>query len=107
MSYEFLKQIPWGKTLSRVPVIAGMHHEKMDGSGYPHGAKGQEIPVEARMMTIVDIFDALAASDRPYKKALSMERALDIIGMEVKSGKCDPDLFQIFKAKEVFRLIKS
>ncbi len=107
MSFEFLKQIPWGKTLSRVPVIAGMHHEKMDGSGYPHGVKGNQIPVEARMMTIVDIFDALAASDRPYKKALPMDRALDIIGMEVRSGKCDPDLFEIFKAKEVFRLIKS
>jgi len=95
-TYEFLRKIPWGKELSNVPNIAAKHHEKLDGSGYPNSAAAVEIPPQSRIMTISDIFDALTASDRPYKKAVPVSRALDIIEMEVKSGKCDPDLFKIF-----------
>ena len=62
------------------PTIAGAHHEKLDGTGYPHGLRGDEIPVPARMMAITDIYDALTASDRPYKKAMPVEKALDILG---------------------------
>jgi HD-GYP domain-containing protein (c-di-GMP phosphodiesterase class II) len=95
-TFEFLKKIPWGKELGGIPEIAGKHHEKLDGSGYPDSIKGDLIPAQSRIMTIADIFDALTAADRPYKKAVPIERALDIIHMEVKAGKCDAELFQIF-----------
>ncbi|HZS38304.1 MAG TPA: HD domain-containing phosphohydrolase, partial [Polyangia bacterium] len=95
-TFNFLENIPWGRRLGKIPLIAGGHHEKLDGTGYPRGLKGEEIRVETRMMTIADIFDALTASDRPYKKAVPVEKALDIIRFEVKDGKCDADLFRIF-----------
>lgn len=92
-SYEFLKKIPWTKELENVPDIAHAHHEKMNGNGYPLKIKEEKIPIQARMMTIVDIYDALTARDRPYKKATLHERELDIIGSEVKGNLVDPDLF--------------
>lgn len=95
-TYDFLRQIPWGRMLADVPQIAAKHHEYLDGSGYPTGAEATEIPMQSRIMTIADIFDALTASDRPYKKAVPTEKALSIIEMEVKQGKCDPYLFQVF-----------
>ncbi len=103
-TYEFLRKIPWGKDLANVPQIAAKHHEKLDGSGYPTSSPGEEIPVQSRMMTIADIFDALTAADRPYKRAVPIPKALEIIEMEVKGGKCDSELFKIFvetKAYEV------
>lgn len=101
-TYDFLRQIPWGKRLANVPQIAAKHHEKLDGSGYPTSAEAEEIPVQTRMMTIADIFDALTASDRPYKKAVPVDRALDIIEMEVKGNKIDPELFKLFCESRVF-----
>lgn len=101
-TYEFLRQIPWGKRLANVPQIAAKHHEKLDGSGYPTSAEAGEIPTQTRMMTIADIFDALTASDRPYKRAVPVEKALDIIGMEVKGGKVDRELFRLFCESKVF-----
>jgi HD-GYP domain-containing protein (c-di-GMP phosphodiesterase class II) len=104
-TYNFLKQIPWGRQFKDVPAIAGAHHEKLDGTGYPRRLRAPEIPVQAKMMTISDIFDALTAQDRPYKKAVPYERALGIIESDVKAGKCDPDLFRIFVEAQVFRLV--
>jgi HD-GYP domain-containing protein (c-di-GMP phosphodiesterase class II) len=104
-TYNFLENIPWGRRLGKIPQIAGSHHEKLDGTGYPRGLKAEEIRVETRMMTIADIFDALTASDRPYKRAVPLEKALDIIGYEVKGGKCDPDLFKIFVEAKVWQRI--
>ena len=101
-TYEFLRQIPWGKKLSNVPQIAAKHHEKLDGSGYPTAAQVDEIPTQSRMMTIADIFDALTAADRPYKKAVPVDRALDIIEMEVKGGKIDQELFRLFCEAKVY-----
>ncbi len=101
-TYNFLETIPWGRRLGAIPMIAGSHHEKLDGTGYPRGLKAQEIRVESKMMAIADIFDALTASDRPYKKAVPLEKALDIIGFEVKGGKCDPELFRIFVESKVW-----
>jgi HD-GYP domain-containing protein (c-di-GMP phosphodiesterase class II) len=95
-TYNFLENIPWGRRLGAIPTIAGSHHEKLDGTGYPRGLKAEEIRVETRMMTISDIFDALTASDRPYKKAVPVDKALDILGYEVKEGKCDAELLRIF-----------
>jgi HD-GYP domain-containing protein (c-di-GMP phosphodiesterase class II) len=79
-----------------VPHIAHAHHEKFDGSGYPEGKRGTEIPIQSRMMTIADIFDALTAADRPYKSAMSSERALDILIQERAAGKIDPSLLDLF-----------
>lgn len=101
-TYEFLRQIPWGKRLANVPQIAAKHHEKLDGSGYPTSAEAAEIPTQTRMMTIADIFDALTASDRPYKRALPVEKALDILSMEVKGDKVDKELFRLFCESRVY-----
>ena len=101
----FLETIPWGRTLRDVPRIAGAHHESLDGRGYPAGLKGDAIPVESRMLTIADIFDALTASDRPYKPAVPSARALDIIASEVKAGRCDPLLFQIFVDAQIWKRV--
>jgi HD-GYP domain-containing protein (c-di-GMP phosphodiesterase class II) len=103
-TYRFLQKIPWTRELGDVPLIAWGHHEKLDGSGYPRKLKGSDqIPVQTRMMTIADIYDALTAADRPYKRRIGPERALDIIGYEVKDGQLDGDLFELFVEGEVFK----
>jgi len=103
-SFRFLSQIPWTKELRNIPLIAKAHHEKLDGSGYPYRMKSEEIPFQAKMMTISDIYDALTARDRPYKRAVPVERALDIIGQEVKSQLLDPVLFQLFVEAKIFQI---
>jgi HD-GYP domain-containing protein (c-di-GMP phosphodiesterase class II) len=95
-TWRFLSQIPWTRTLRRVPEIAHGHHEKLDGRGYPRAVPGAEIAVETRMMTIADIYDALTASDRPYKRALPVEKALDILADEAKRGQIDAPLLSVF-----------
>jgi HD-GYP domain-containing protein (c-di-GMP phosphodiesterase class II) len=99
---SFLQQIPWTNELRNVPEIARGHHEKMNGTGYPYRLSAPEIPVQTRMMTISDIFDALAAADRPYKKAVSIERALEILELSVDDGELDPGLFEIFVSAKIF-----
>ncbi|HSE39370.1 MAG TPA: HD domain-containing phosphohydrolase [Acidobacteriota bacterium] len=101
-TYIFLSKIPWTSELKRIPEIAYGHHEKLNGTGYPNRSTAERIPIQTRMMTISDIYDALTASDRPYKKAVSQERALDILSSEVKSGHLDYDLFQIFLDAKVY-----
>jgi HD-GYP domain-containing protein (c-di-GMP phosphodiesterase class II) len=99
----FLQEIPWTKELQDIPVIAYGHHELMDGSGYPRKISGAAIPIQTRMMTISDIYDALTAQDRPYKKAVQPPKALDIMERElVKSGQLDADLFRLFVDAKVF-----
>jgi HD-GYP domain-containing protein (c-di-GMP phosphodiesterase class II) len=95
-SYNFLRAIPWTKDLARVPELAYGHHEKLDGSGYPCGLVGEQIPLGTRLMSIVDIFDALTASDRPYKKAVSPYQALSILETEAREGKLDSSLVQLW-----------
>ncbi|HET6150621.1 MAG TPA: HD domain-containing phosphohydrolase, partial [Polyangia bacterium] len=104
-TYNFLKKIPWQRDMADLPRIAGAHHEYLNGIGYPRRLRGGDIPIESRMMTIADIYDALTASDRPYKKAVPIDRALGIIEGEVKAGKCDPDLFRLFVEAEVYRKV--
>jgi len=99
---SFLQQIPWTNELRNVPEIARGHHEKLNGTGYPYKLAAPEIPVQTRMMTISDIFDALAAADRPYKKAVSIERALQILRSSVDDGELDPGLFEIFLSAKIF-----
>jgi hypothetical protein len=103
-TFNFLVRIPWSRTLRDVPEIAGAHHEKLDGTGYPNKLKGDQIPVPARMMAISDIYDALTASDRPYKKAMPAEKALDILSQDVKRGQLDSDLFEVFVGARVWAL---
>jgi response regulator RpfG family c-di-GMP phosphodiesterase len=103
-SFRFLSQIPWTKELRRIPEIARAHHEKLDGSGYPYHMKAEDIPFQSKMMTVSDIFDALTAHDRPYKKAVPIERALTIIGDEVKSQLLDPLLFKLFVDAKIYQL---
>lgn len=102
-TYRFLSQIPWTKNLKRIPEIAYAHHEKLDGKGYPRAMASVTIPVQSKMMAISDIYDALTASDRPYKKAVPHEKALDILKMETDSGQLDKDLFRIFIEADVPR----
>lgn len=101
-SYQFLLTLPWPKRLARVPEIAYGHHEKLDGRGYPRRLKGDQIPPEVRIMTICDMYDALAAADRPYKKAVSPERALAILEEEVRQGALDAELFSVFVQARIF-----
>jgi HD-GYP domain-containing protein (c-di-GMP phosphodiesterase class II) len=101
-TYNFLKQIAWTDNLSHVTTIAHCHHEKMDGTGYPRGIKAEEIPIQSRMMTIADIYDALTAFDRPYKKSLSEARALEILIKDARAGKIDGYLLKIFIEAGIF-----
>jgi HD-GYP domain-containing protein (c-di-GMP phosphodiesterase class II) len=101
-TYKFLKQIPWTPELARVPEIAGSHHEKLNGRGYPKAADASGIPVQSRMMTIADIYDALTASDRPYKKAMPAEEALKILEHERRAGAIDTALLDLFIEARLF-----
>lgn len=101
-TYRFLLQIPWTKELSQIPAIAHGHHEKLNGTGYPQKVNAEAIPIQTRMMTISDIFDALTAADRPYKRAVPLQRALDIMSAEVQGGMLDGELFQLFVEGKVF-----
>jgi HD-GYP domain-containing protein (c-di-GMP phosphodiesterase class II) len=104
-SYDFLVNIPWTEELSRVAEIVRGHHEKLDGSGYPDGTTAEHLSLETRIMTVCDIFDALTASDRPYKKAMPVEKALQILNWEAKDGMLDQDIVDVFESSEVYRKV--
>ena len=104
-TYNFLTQIPWTGDLARVADIAHGHHEKLNGTGYPRGIGASEIAIQTRIMTVSDIFDALTASDRPYKRALPATRALDILNMEAKDGMLDQAVVDLLLASEVYHKI--
>ncbi len=106
-SFYFLREIPWTRTpWQHVPEMAYGHHEHLDGTGYPRGLKGAEIVPQVRMLTISDVFDALTAKDRPYKPALSVERALDVLVREFADrGKVDRDLLDVFIDKRVYESV--
>ncbi len=95
-SEDYLLRIPWSDELKRIPCIAGAHHEKLDGSGYPRQLLAPQIPDQVRILTITDIFDAVTAWDRPYRKAASVDQAVHILQAEARSGKLDPDLVDLF-----------
>jgi HD-GYP domain-containing protein (c-di-GMP phosphodiesterase class II) len=102
-TYRFLAKIPWTRDLSRVAHWAYGHHEKLDGSGYPRRLTAEAIPPPVRMLTICDIFDALAARDRPYKSAVPAERAVEILAEEARRGTIDAELLRIFLEAGVWR----
>ena len=105
-TFNFLDKIPWTKDLKRVPLIAYAHHEKLDGSGYPRSVDSKQIPFQSRLITISDIYDALTAADRPYKKAVIEERALDILLDEAKAKKLDHYLVKLFIDAKIYELVR-
>lgn len=103
-TYKILSQIPFTNRLKRVPEIASSHHEKLDGSGYPHKLRAERIPVQARILALVDIYDALTAQDRPYKPAMPVDNALKILEYEVRDGHLDADIYKAFIKFKIFKL---
>jgi HD-GYP domain-containing protein (c-di-GMP phosphodiesterase class II) len=103
-TFEFLNQIPWTREYEMVPRIAYCHHERCNGTGYPRGLTANDISLQSRMMTIVDIYDALTASDRPYKKACTSDRAIDILYQEAQDGNIDRDVLDVFVTYHVWKL---
>jgi len=100
---KMLEALPWPRHLKNVPEYAGGHHERMDGKGYPRGLKREQMSVQARVMGIADIFEALTAKDRPYKKGKTLSESLEILGKFSLNGHIDPDLFDVFVRKQVYR----
>ena len=100
---KMLEQLPWPKHLKNVPEYAGGHHERMDGKGYPRGLSREQLSVQARVMGIADIFEALMATDRPYKPGMKLSQAIGIMEKFKNNGHIDPDLFDIFVQQEVYR----
>jgi HD-GYP domain-containing protein (c-di-GMP phosphodiesterase class II) len=99
---KMLEALPWPKHLAMVPEYAGGHHERMDGKGYPRGLVREQMPVQARVMGIADIFEALTAKDRPYKHGKTLSESLKILGQFKQNGHIDPDLFDIFVRRKVY-----
>jgi HD-GYP domain-containing protein (c-di-GMP phosphodiesterase class II) len=102
VTIKMLESLPWPKHLRNVPEYAGGHHERMDGKGYPRGLTRDQMSVQARVMGIADIFEALTAKDRPYKKGKTLSESLHILGKFRENGHIDPDLFDIFIRKRVY-----
>jgi len=102
VTIDMLEALPFPKHLKNVPEYAGGHHEKMDGTGYPRGLKKEQMSVQARIMAIADIFEALTANDRPYKKAKTLSESLRILGFMAQSQHIDVDLFRVFIDKKVY-----
>ena len=100
---KMLEALPWPKHLRHVPEYAGGHHERMDGKGYPRGLTREQMSVQARVMGIADIFEALTARDRPYKKGKTLTESLQILGKFKEGGHIDPDLFDVFIRRKVYQ----
>jgi len=102
VTIKMLQSLPWPRHLRRVPEYAGGHHERMDGKGYPNGLTRDQMSVQARLMGIADIFEALTAKDRPYKAGKTLTESLEILGRFKENGHIDPDLFDVFVREKVY-----
>lgn len=102
VTIRMLEALPWPKHLRHIPEFAGGHHERMDGKGYPRGLRGEQMSVQARIMAIADIFEALTAKDRPYKTGKTLSESLEILGQFSLNGHIDPDIFNIFVKEKVY-----
>ena len=102
MTINMLEAMPWPKHLRNVPEYAGGHHERMDGKGYPRGLTRDQMSIQTRCMAIADIFEALTARDRPYKKGKTLSEALMILGKMKLGNHIDPDLFDVFVHQGVY-----
>jgi hypothetical protein len=103
MTIRMLEALPWPAHLTQVPEYAGGHHERMDGKGYPRGLTREQMSVQARVMGIADIFEALTAKDRPYKKGMTLTQSLGILGRMKLDNHVDPDLFEVFLRERVYK----
>jgi len=103
ITIDMLEKLPYPKKLRNVPEFAGGHHEKLDGTGYPKGLKDEEMSVQAKMMAIADIYEALTAADRPYKDGKKLSQAMRIMGFMKKDYEIDQDLFEIFVKEGVYK----
>ena len=101
-SIEMLEQLPYPRSLRAVPAIAGAHHERMDGQGYPQGLVRDQISMQGRILGLADVFEALTARDRPYKPGMSLKRALSILESMRDEGHIDGDLFEVFVRDKVY-----
>ena len=102
ITIKMLESLPWPRHLKNVPEYAGGHHERMDGKGYPRGLRREQMSIQARVMGIADIFEALTAKDRPYKKGKTLTESLTILGKLKVNGHVDPDLFDVFIREKVY-----
>jgi HD-GYP domain-containing protein (c-di-GMP phosphodiesterase class II) len=103
-TYRILSKIPWTKELEQIPFIAAHHHERLDGSGYPDGLKSDNICIESRVLAVVDIYESLVATDRPYKPKVPVEKALDILRSDASAGKLDKDVVEFFIEKKIYEI---
>ena len=103
ITIDMLEKLPYPKKLRNVPEFAGGHHEKLDGTGYPKGLKDEEMSVQAKMMAIADIYEALTAADRPYKDGKKLSQAMRIMGFMKNDYEIDQDLFEIFVKEGVYK----
>jgi HD-GYP domain-containing protein (c-di-GMP phosphodiesterase class II) len=102
VSIEMLRELPFPKKMQHVPEYAGGHHEKLNGKGYPFGLTAEQLPLQARIMAVADIFEALTAHDRPYKRPMPLSKAIQIMGFFVKDQELDPDVVNLFIKEKVF-----
>ena len=102
MTIEMLDKLPFPKNMKNVPEYAGGHHERMDGKGYPKGLMRHEMSIPARVMAVADVFEALTARDRPYKEAMKLSVAMDILGKMKLDHHIDPDLFDLFVEQKIY-----
>ncbi len=101
VSIKILSQLPFSKTLKRVPEYAGAHHEKLNGEGYPLGLTVDQLSLKARVMAVADVFEALTASDRPYRKPMRLDKAMEILGYMVKDGELDGRIVDLLESSGV------
>lgn len=105
---KILNKLPWPKKLAKIPAIAGAHHEKLDGSGYPLHLHGKELNIQARILAVADIFEALSAPDRPYKKPMNLSQTVQVLESMGKENKIDKDIVTLFlKPKHILNTLKS
>jgi len=102
ITFKMLSQMPFPKKLKNVPIYAGSHHECLSGEGYPQGLKGDEISLQARILALADVFEALTARDRPYRKGNTLSQALKILGFMVKDNHLDADIFDLFVKEKIY-----
>ena len=102
MSIKMLEQLPFPEPLKNVPLYAGAHHETLIGTGYPRKLKKEDLPIPARIMAIADVFEALTASDRPYKEPKKLSEVIKILSFMVKDGHLDKDLFKLFLRSKIY-----
>jgi HD-GYP domain-containing protein (c-di-GMP phosphodiesterase class II) len=104
-TYNIVKNIPFTKTLKNVPFFSASHHEFLDGTGYPRGLTSDELPLQARILAVADIFDALTAVDRPYRSAMSASKACQVLKAHAEAGRLDQDIVHLFTEKALYEKI--